>query len=305
MSAFPDMFPDGLLFTLIQWLQALSAIIWTPESRTFWAYWLSAAVIVVIWATASWPSRKQHLKPWLTLSYWWNTSTRQDYLLILLNSLIFIGSAGFWLVVSISMANWAFIALSSLSPAAELATSTSLTLLVSYSIVLFLAEDLSRYGLHKLLHSRWLWRIHAVHHSASILTPFSLFRVHPLEKLLYQLRSSCVHGLMIGIFFYGFGVQQQAWQLFGISGFVLLFNIFGANLRHSMVPISFGKLEHFLISPVQHQLHHSPGYSRQNLGSVLAIWDKLFGTWTQANNEQTVSLPKVDKPLLHQLLLKR
>lgn len=305
MPAFSDLFPDSLQFTLIQWWQALLAIVQAPESRTFWGYWLSAALIVLLWATASWSSRKQHLKPWLTLSYWWNTSTRQDYLLILLNSLLFLGSAGFWLVVSINVANWTFVTLRSISPASELASGTSLTLLVSYSIVLFLAEDLSRYGLHKLLHSRWLWRIHAVHHSASVLTPLSLLRVHPLEKLLYQLRSSSVHGLMIGLFFYGFGVQQQAWQLFGISGFVLLFNTLGANLRHSMVPISFGRLEHILISPVQHQLHHSPGHSRQNLGSVLAIWDKAFGTWKQPDDEQTVTLPKVSKPLLHQLLLKR
>lgn len=39
-------------------------------------------------------------------------------------------------------------------------------------------------------------------------------------------------------------------------------------------------MEHILISPAQHQLHHSsdPRHHDKNYGEVFAIWDLMFGT---------------------------
>ena len=60
---------------------------------------------------------------------------------------------------------------------------------------------------------------------------------------------------------------------------LFLFNITGANLRHSHVNISYGMfLEKIFISPAQHQVHHSISdkHRDKNFGAILAIWD-LFG----------------------------
>jgi sterol desaturase/sphingolipid hydroxylase (fatty acid hydroxylase superfamily) len=51
--------------------------------------------------------------------------------------------------------------------------------------------------------------------------------------------------------------------------------------RHSHVPISFGFMEHVLVSPRMHQQHHSiaPEHVDVNMGLVFSFWDRALGTW--------------------------
>ena len=66
-----------------------------------------------------------------------------------------------------------------------------------YTLVLFVAWDLSRFALHWALHRfETLWQFHQVHHSAEVLTPFTLYRSHPVESLLYGLRGVVVTGVV-------------------------------------------------------------------------------------------------------------
>lgn len=297
-----------LLLLLSDGWQSLSSVLLAPERRTFWGYWLSAALIVLLWTTTSWASRKQYLKPWLTVSYWWNTSTRQDYALITLNALLFalLGLSNVFLIIQIAISSHEFF--NAVLPASNLSgaglnTSHPTLLLSLYTLALFLADDASRYGLHRLLHSRWLWRIHRVHHSAQVLTPFTLLRLHPLEQLLYQLRLVLVHGVLSGAYFFIIGSTPELWLIFGVSGFIWVFNMAGANLRHSNIPLRYGKLEVVFISPAQHQLHHGVGGIRYNYGSVLAIWDYLFNSWHSGQHQ--FPLPQHNMPLIKQLFMKR
>jgi len=48
----------------------------------------------------------------------------------------------------------------------------------------------------------------------------------------------------------------------------------GSNLRHSHIPLGFGSFERYIISPAQHQLHHSIDHGHGNLGAYLALWDR-------------------------------
>ena len=281
---------------LLDWLIA-------PHSRTFIAFLLSALIISVCWVMLDRPQRSCYLKQLGQKNYWWNPSTRQDYTLVVMNTLLFSVLGISWLILSLSVANQAFALLDASFEPRALAPMPSTALFIGFSLSLILIDDLSRYGLHRLLHWGWFWRIHQLHHSATALTPISFLRVHPLEKGLYQLRSSSVYGACTGIFFFLVGQHPQLWLIFGIAGASLLFNLFGANLRHSMIPISYGKLEYLLISPLQHQLHHSPSLSRHNYGSLLSIWDLLFSSW--APGKQARALPSEHKPLIDQLLLKR
>ena len=67
--------------------------------------------------------------------------------------------------------------------------------------------------------------------------------------------------------------------LFGLNTIYVLYNFFGANLRHSHIWLSWGKpLSYIFISPAMHQIHHDPTRMRKNYGEVFAIWDWLFGT---------------------------
>lgn len=281
---------------------SLSNLVAEPASRTFIFYWFSALLIATLWATLAWEKRSQYLKQLIKKKYWWNASSIQDYQLLLLNQLLFWLLSISWLIVTIKFANLTFDFLAMFSEPGALNDTASSALFLIFTAVFILIEDGSRYALHRLLHWRWFWRIHRVHHSATHMTPFTFLRVHPLEKLLYQARSAVTYGLSTGCFFFLVQQHPQQWLIFGVLGGTFLFNLLGANLRHSMIPISYGRLEKLFISPLQHQLHHGIHTSRKNYGSILAIWDRMFGSWLAGNKPS--QLPKKLPTLSQQLMLK-
>jgi sterol desaturase/sphingolipid hydroxylase (fatty acid hydroxylase superfamily) len=166
---------------------------------------------------------------------------------------------------------------------------SSLTVTAVYTLALFVADDFTRFLLHYLMHKvPWLWSLHRLHHSAEVLTPLTVYRIHPLESLLYSLRMVITQGVVLGIFFFAFGMNLTVWEIAGANLFTYLFNLVGANLRHSHVWISWGPwLERVFISPAQHQIHHSsdPAHFDRNMGAFLALWDALFGTLLPAKGQ--------------------
>lgn len=72
-------------------------------------------------------------------------------------------------------------------------------------------------------------------------------------------------------------------EIAGINAFLVLATLAMANFHHSHIWVSFGPwLEHLIISPAQHQIHHStrPEHFNKNYGQTLALWDWVFGTLT-------------------------
>ena len=130
-----------------------------------------------------------------------------------------------------------------------------------------------------------LWEFHKVHHSAKVLTPITFYRVHPVENFLFGLRYSLSIGFVTGIFIYFFGAMIDIYTVVGVNVFLFVFSIFGANLRHSHVPFSyFAFIEKWLMSPKQHQIHHSRKHFDKNYGGFVSIWDRMFGS-LQLSNE--------------------
>ena len=148
---------------------------------------------------------------------------------------------------------------------------------VSYTVFLFLIDDFSRYVVHRAMHQiPILWAFHKVHHTAEYLTPFTVFRTHPIEGFIFSLRSTLVQAIAISLFVYLFGSKIDLLAIYGVNVFLFIFNVAGANLRHSHIPISYGiYLEKLFISPAQHQIHHSkaPQHHNKNFGVILAVWD--------------------------------
>ncbi len=161
---------------------------------------------------------------------------------------------------------------------------------VIFTSCLFVVDDASRYYLHRLMH-RWpvLWSFHRVHHTAQSLTPFTVLRTHPIEGLLFGLRSALVQGLLIGVFVFVFADRVTLLSLLGANAVTTVLNILGSNLRHSPVPISYGKtLERWLISPAQHQIHHSQARQHwdKNFGAFIALWDRMGNTLEYGSSKQ-------------------
>ncbi|MCB9781214.1 MAG: TonB-dependent receptor [Alphaproteobacteria bacterium] len=151
-----------------------------------------------------------------------------------------------------------------------------------YSVVLFVAWDLSRFVAHLLMHRvPLLWHFHQVHHSAEVMSPLTFHRVHPVESVLYQARGALVTGLVTGVAFWLWRDDAVQLTLLGVPAAGLLLNAAFGNLRHSHVWLRFpAPVERWFLSPAQHQLHHSdaPEHRDVNLGTWLAVWDRLAGT---------------------------
>lgn len=155
-------------------------------------------------------------------------------------------------------------------------TTTYLVFILGYT----LAADLSVYVIHRFHHqSDIFWPLHALHHSAEVLTPVTLFRKHPVWNVLAHLLSLTFTGVFQGIFVFFFFGGPSFEVLFGINTVYVLYNFFGANLRHSHVWLSWGKpLSYLFISPAMHQIHHDPERMQKNYGEVFAVWDWMFGS---------------------------
>jgi sterol desaturase/sphingolipid hydroxylase (fatty acid hydroxylase superfamily) len=257
--------------------------------RVYWLYLLSALVIasIVVTVQSGKFDLKNQLSSFFNPKYWFAKSSLYDVYLMLFNNalriLLLIPLFGSHLALTIYIGSF----LQDTVGDAPVIQLNWFVIALIFTITFFLVEDLSRFCLHYCMHKyKFLWRFHKTHHSATILTPITLFRVHPVEHILYFVRGMLVFGVISGVFIWLFSGKLTALQVLGVDMFGFLFNFFAANLRHSHIWLSFGKLERFLVSPAQHQLHHSSQHNFANLGSTLSIWDGIMGTRLLAQKKQ-------------------
>lgn len=180
---------------------------------------------------------------------------------------------------------------------------------VALAFLLWLPSDLAIYWSHRLFH-RWqrIWPLHAVHHSAAVMTPFTTYRQHPLALVLSDWAQAVTVGLFQGLLIGTLTEGAPVAQIAGINLFLVLANAALAALHHSHVWLSYGPvIEHIVISPAQHQIHHSadPTHHDRNFGNSLAIWDWMFGTLYVIRDHETLELglsgPQ-EEPLMSQRL---
>ena len=156
-----------------------------------------------------------------------------------------------------------------------------------YWILLVLAEDFLYYWLHRFDHEvRFFWAVHVTHHSSEQMNFTVGFRssvFQPLYRFLYFIPLAWIgfHPLDI-IFIYS---ATQIWGIF----------------VHTELINKMGWLEHFLVTPSHHRVHHAsnPKYLDKNLGMFLIIWDKMFGTFQPELEEKEYQPVKygLTKPL--------
>lgn len=162
---------------------------------------------------------------------------------------------------------------------------TSLPEVASRSIVtvmLFLAYELGYWLNHYLSHRvPLLWEFHRVHHTATVLTPLTNFRVHPVYTWVFSNILALSTAIASGLASYMLGETAYQYALSGTNVILIVFIHAYIHLQHSELWITFpGWFGRLLMSPAHHQVHHStdPAHFDKNLGSCLAIWDWMFGT---------------------------
>ncbi len=247
-----------------------------PDKRTYWIYILTSVGIGLIYLFFN----KKALKVNLSSKLWLHPSAKLDYYYFILSYFIKVIMI-FPIVISAKTVAFNINKYLYLVYGFNQIENISYeTIVVLYTITLFILSDFTRYWLHRLLHTiPFLWDFHKVHHSAKVLNPLSFYRVHPIESILFGFRYSLSVGFVTGIFIYFFGSKIGIIEVLGANIFVFVFSSLGANLRHSHIPLAyFTFLEKWIISPKQHQIHHSRKHFDKNYGGYLAIWDRVFGT---------------------------
>jgi sterol desaturase/sphingolipid hydroxylase (fatty acid hydroxylase superfamily) len=147
---------------------------------------------------------------------------------------------------------------------------------------LYMAFEFAYWIDHFLSHKvAFLWEFHKVHHSATVLTPFANWRVHPVDTIIYMNIQAIVVGSASGLIQY-FAGEAFSLTSTAISGILYaLYLALWGHLQHSQFWISCtGLAGRIVLSPAHHQIHHSrnPIHFDKNFGASLALWDWLFRT---------------------------
>jgi sterol desaturase/sphingolipid hydroxylase (fatty acid hydroxylase superfamily) len=142
-------------------------------------------------------------------------------------------------------------------------------------LALFLGVEFFYYGFHVASHRvRWLWATHAVHHSAT------KFNLSAAIRLGWTGHLTGAFVFFLPLAWIGFHPLAIAF----VIGLGLLYQFF----LHTAAPVSLGPLEWVLNTPSHHRVHHASNAAclDKNYGSVLIVFDRLFGTFTQAPREE-------------------
>tara|TARA_B100001029_G_scaffold5654_1_gene4071 strand:+ start:82 stop:1092 length:1011 start_codon:yes stop_codon:yes gene_type:complete len=280
-----------------------------PKKRVFLFYILISILIAAAWFMIN---KKLSLKKTLIKIFdkkiFFSKSAKSDYKIFLINQLIMMIVSPF-LITQLTIATALYFYFHTIDwlSAGMFVGIAKIYIILSFTIFQFTIDDFSKYIVHRFMH-KWpvLWALHKVHHSATVLTPMTVFRTHPLEGIIFSLRSAITQAIGISLFFYLFGNLVSLYTIVGVNVFVFVFNILGSNLRHSHIGIRYWKwLEYIFISPAQHQLHHSVAFEHhdKNFGAALAVWDWLFGSLHHSVEFETLHLgiKKDQKETTHNL----
>jgi sterol desaturase/sphingolipid hydroxylase (fatty acid hydroxylase superfamily) len=131
-----------------------------------------------------------------------------------------------------------------------------------------LVGDFVGYWRHRAQHSKWLWPAHAIHHSDTKLTWFSLERMHPIDRLGSALDTVVLAAL-------GFPFWAQAGNVFVRHNY--------GYFIHADVPWTYGRGGWLFNTPVMHRWHHARDVagSGSNFATVFSVFDRAFGTFHQ------------------------
>lgn len=153
----------------------------------------------------------------------------------------------------------------------------------------FIAQDCCFYWMHRAEHNiRLFWAVHVNHHSSQYFN-FSV-----------ALRSSALQPLYRYMFFAPCAVLGfSAYQIMLIYTINQIYQFF---LHTERVGKYYNWIEYLFVTPSHHRVHHAsnPDYLDKNMGQVLIIWDRMFGTFAQ---EIETPVFGITKPIKNQGIL--
>ena len=154
------------------------------------------------------------------------------------------------------------------------------------------ALDLARWSIHFSMHRfTWLWRLHRMHHSDLDYDLTTGMRFHPAEAVI---NAALYVGAVLVL-----GVPPLA----ALASEVLTIALGLVVHANASLPgrVDAG-LRLLFVTPDVHRIHHSAQIeeAQSNFGSVLTVWDRLFGSYRDQPQdgplEMTVGLADLRDP---------
>jgi sterol desaturase/sphingolipid hydroxylase (fatty acid hydroxylase superfamily) len=137
-----------------------------------------------------------------------------------------------------------------------------------YWVILFLSEDLAYYTLHCADHYvRFFWATHVTHHNSQKF------------NLTVAIRSSIFQPVYRFLFFIPLALAGfNPWHILFMYALTQVYGFWIHTEHIKKMPAWF---EFIMVTPSHHRVHHASNlqYLDKNMGMVLIIWDRLFGTF--------------------------
>lgn len=137
-------------------------------------------------------------------------------------------------------------------------------------VIVFILKDFAQYWSHRWEHRiNIFWNRHVIHHSSEDF------------NLACALRQPISNLANIFIFLY------IPMALLGVPTIVVAtvapLHLFAQFWYHTQLINKMGFLEHILVTPSAHRVHHAINdiYLDRNFAAIFIIWDKLFGTYQE------------------------
>lgn len=137
-------------------------------------------------------------------------------------------------------------------------------------LVAFIAMDFAGYWNHRLSHHiNFFWNQHVIHHSSEQFNLACALR-QSISNLLGYFPLLLLPAAVLGV----------PREVIAILAPIHLFAQFWYHTQHIG---RMGILEYVIVTPSQHRVHHAinPEYIDKNLGQILCIWDRMFGTFQE------------------------
>jgi sterol desaturase/sphingolipid hydroxylase (fatty acid hydroxylase superfamily) len=156
---------------------------------------------------------------------------------------------------------------------------------IIYWLVLVVTQDFLYWALHYTGHyCRLFWAIHVTHHSSehfNFSTGFRSTVFEPLYRVFFYLPLAIMGHNAVDILY-----AYLITQLYG-------------NIVHTQYNVPLPKWYGLLfVTPSHHRVHHASNipYLDKNMGMVLIIWDRIFGTFREENLPEPVKYGLTKQP---------
>ncbi|MCJ7466169.1 MAG: sterol desaturase family protein [Maribacter sp.] len=137
-------------------------------------------------------------------------------------------------------------------------------------LIAFIAIDFAGYWNHCLSHKvNFFWNQHVIHHSSEEFNLACALR-QSISNLIGYFPFLLVPAAILGV----------PSEVIAILAPIHLFAQFWYHTQHIG---KLGWLEYVIVTPSQHRVHHAinPEYIDKNLGQILCVWDRWFGTFQE------------------------